>query len=1146
MRRFHASRRPSLPRTVAILVLMLCGIAVVWFMPTPEAKGIAGYLPLHIMLETVSITVAALVFAVSWSSRWLELPGNVILIGCAFLFVAVTDFSHTLSFAGMSDYVTPSGPEKAINFWLVARIVAALALLAVVVLPWRPFASRWSPFVPLAGFVALAVVTHLVLLWHPEVIPRTFVPGAGLTPLKIGVEYAIVAINVVTAFILVRRMRGPLPYSATALLGAVCAMAMSEFLFTLYADVTDVFNLLGHVYKVISYVFLYEAVFVSTVRRPYLRLQESQDKLQGTLDALPDLLFEIDADGRLYDVNVPCARTLAIPPEALAATTVHEHLSPGAADVLMAATTEARDTGFSQGRQYVLQTVHGPRWYEISVARKGAPTARNPHYVVLSHDIAPRRAAEHEAQRLANLYEALSKCNEAIVRAGSVHELLPIICHDVVELGGMTMAWIRFTDGARDAGHRVASHRSGTEILDGLPPALEGPFDAAAYAPAVLAMAQDEPVWCQDFMADPLTAAWREAGERFGWGASAALPLHRDGAVIGSFSLHAQEVGAFDERARNLLIEMSMDLDFALQNFERERLRGLAEDALRRSEAELNVAQSIAQVGSWSYDVASGRIDASPECCRMFDIAPRDLTIEAAVATIHPDDHDGTVRQVLEGTSFEREFRIVVDEQVRWISARVKAENDADGRLVSVLGTTQDVTTHKAFEDRIYYLAHFDTLTGLPNRSQLEKLLDGVLSVASSGERVALMYIDLDRFKDVNDTLGHSAGDALLVQLADRLRAALRDEDVLSRLGGDEFIVMVPRTDPQRAAVVAQKLLDVIAEPSVVDGYHLSLSASIGIALYPDDGTVLESLSKSADVAMYRAKQDGRSCFRFFTAELQERSSRNLQIVNDLRSAVERDELHLVYQPQIALHDGALLGVEALLRWEHPGLGPVAPSEFIPIAEDSGTIMPIGEWVLRSAVKQLKAWLDAGLQPMVMSVNLSAVQFRDTDLAEMICRLLVEEGLPAEYLELELTERVAMYDPKTAIAVMDGLHERGIRLALDDFGTGYSSLSYLKEFKIYKLKIDRSFVQDISFRSDSRAIVTTIVNIAQSLGLRTIAEGAETAEQVEFLREQGCDEIQGFYFSRPLPANELVAFARARRPLPAITAESTPPSPSTV
>ena len=1146
MRTFHASSRPSLPRTVAILVLMLCGIAVVWFMPTPQAEGLAGYLPLHIMLETVSITVAALVFAVSWSSRWLELPGNVILIGCAFLFVAVTDFSHTLSFAGMSDYVTPSGPEKAINFWLVARIVAALALLALVVLPWRPFVSRWAPFVPLAGFVALAVVTHLVLLWHPEVIPRTFVPGAGLTPLKIGVEYAIVAINVVTAFILVRRMRGPLPYSATALLGAVCAMAMSEFLFTLYADVTDVFNLLGHVYKVISYVFLYEAVFVSTVRRPYLRLQESQDKLQGTLDALPDLLFEIDADGRLYDVNVPCARTLAIPPEALAATTVHEHLSPGAADVLVAAMTEARDTRFSRGRQYVLQTVHGPRWYEISVARKGAPTARNPHYVVLSHDIAPRRAAEHKAQRLANLYAALSKCNEAIVRAGSVHELLPSICHDVVELGGMTMAWIRFTDGARDAGHRVASHRSGTEILDGLPPALEGPFDAAAYAPAVLAMAQDEPVWCQDFMADPLTAAWREAGERFGWGASAALPLHRDGAVIGSFSLHAQEVGAFDERARNLLIEMSMDLDFALQNFERERLRGLAEDALRRSEAELNVAQSIAQVGSWSYDVASGRIDASPECCRMFDIAPRDLTIEAAVATIHPDDHDGTVRQVQEGTSFEREFRIVVDEQVRWISARVKAENDADGRLVSVLGTTQDVTTRKVFEDRIYYLAHFDTLTGLPNRSQLEKLLDGVLSVASSGERVALMYIDLDRFKDVNDTLGHSVGDALLVQLADRLRAVLRDEDVLSRLGGDEFIVMAPRTDPQRAAVVAQKLLDVIAEPSVVDGYHLSLSASIGIALYPDDGTVLESLSKSADVAMYRAKQDGRSCFRFFTAELQERSSRNLQIVNDLRSAVERDELHLVYQPQIALHDGALLGVEALLRWEHPGLGPVAPSEFIPIAEDSGTIMPIGEWVLRSAVKQLKAWLDAGLQPMVMSVNLSAVQFRDTDLAEMICRLLVEEGLPAEYLELELTERVAMYDPKTAIAVMDGLHERGIRLALDDFGTGYSSLSYLKEFKIYKLKIDKSFVQDISFRSDSRAIVTTIVNIAQSLGLRTIAEGAETAEQVEFLREQGCDEIQGFYFSRPLPANELVAFARARRPLPAIAAEGTPPSPSTV
>ena len=312
----------------------------------------------------------------------------------------------------------------------------------------------------------------------------------------------------------------------------------------------------------------------------------------------------------------------------------------------------------------------------------------------------------------------------------------------------------------------------------------------------------------------------------------------------------------------------------------------------------------------------------------------------------------------------------------------------------------------------------------------------------------------------------------------------------------------------------------------MIELYDLALTASIGIALYPEDGGDLETLCKSADAAMYRAKQEGRQCYRFFTQEMQAHSARNLQLVNALHHALERNQLHIYYQPQVALHDRHIIGAEALLRWQHPELGMVSPAEFIPVAEGSGLILPIGEWVLRCAVRQARAWMDEGFGPLIMAVNLSAVQFRHPDLPELVTRILDEEGLPPEYLELELTESVAMHNPQGVIAVMNNLHERGVRMSIDDFGTGYSSLSYLKKFKVYKLKIDQSFVRDISTDPEDKAIVSAIINLAKSLGLQTIAEGVETEGQLAFLREQGCDEMQGYLFSKPVLARQFEALLK--------------------
>ena len=437
----------------------------------------------------------------------------------------------------------------------------------------------------------------------------------------------------------------------------------------------------------------------------------------------------------------------------------------------------------------------------------------------------------------------------------------------------------------------------------------------------------------------------------------------------------------------------------------------------------------------------------------------------------------------------------------------------------------REINERKADQDRIYWLAHYDALTGLPNRALLAERAQHAIRVAQEGGTpLAVIFLDLDHFKHVNDSLGHRVGDALLVEIAKRLRAAVRDKDTVSRLGGDEFILLLPGANAHGAARVAGKLQEASRQHYQIAHHELTMAPSMGIALFPQDGADFDTLTQSADVAMYRAKLDGRNTFRFFTPEMQAQSVRALQLENALRRALERGQLHLHYQPQICLATGAVHSVEALLRWQHPQLGNVSPAEFIPIAEDSGQILQIGEWVLRTALAQLKTWRAAAFPDLTMAVNLSAIQFRQPQLPELVSRMLSEFDLPPDCLELELTEGVAVDDPHAAVSTMDQLHARGVRMSMDDFGTGYSSLSQLKRFQIFKLKIDQSFVRDLGKDSNDRAIVSAIIRMAQALGMRTTAEGVETVGQLSFLREQGCDEAQGYHFSQPLSAPELEAF----------------------
>ena len=496
---------------------------------------------------------------------------------------------------------------------------------------------------------------------------------------------------------------------------------------------------------------------------------------------------------------------------------------------------------------------------------------------------------------------------------------------------------------------------------------------------------------------------------------------------------------------------------------------------------------------------------------------------------IHPDDPAAGSIWIIDDIDARKQAEAELVQAKAQLEALVAQRTEQLSRTVAAL--EMKVAEQQAAEAHIQRLALYDSLTGLPNRLLLaDRSSQAIETARRNTEPLAVFFLDLDHFKNVNDSLGHRVGDALLTQLAQRLRGAVRDQDTVARTGGDEFVLVLPQTDIAGAAHLAAKLMGLASAPFVVDDQELTATLSLGIAMFPADGDNFESLCQSADAAMYRAKRDGRNAYRYFTSEMQAQSARALVLENALRRAQERGQLSLHYQPQFVLEasgEASITGAEALLRWQHPELGWVSPAEFIPVAEHTGLILSIGEWVLREALGQLRRWDEAGLPALSMAVNLSAVQFRQADLPALVARVLDALNMPAERLELELTESAAMDDPAAAVAVMNELHARGVQLSIDDFGTGYSSLSYLKKFRVSKLKIDQSFVRDLSDDTEDRAIVDAVIRMAGALGMGTIAEGVETAAQLAFLQRQGCHAVQGYFFSRPLPAPAFVDFLRA-------------------
>ena len=795
-----------------LTVLFLAGLALpgIVFFSDP-----ADYAILHTILEFTSMAISLMVVALAWNLRHLENNSQIMLVGWISLGVLIVDLAHTLSFQGMPALVTESTPQKAITFWLAGRIIAAVGFLLIAVVPSRHWPSRlWFPVS--AAVTVAALVAVWIGIFHTQWVPTFFVPGEGLTLTKRVLEYVLSTTYGVAALLLLLRARREASAELAWLATAAWTLALAELYFTLYGDITDVFNLMGHILKVIAYAMVYRAIFVAGVQDPYRRLTRETSLLRSLIDSVPDLISFTDQEGRLLGVNRAFSSRFRLEPE------------------------------------------------------------------------------------------------------------------DVV---GRT----------------------------------------------------------------PVAVAWTDGGSRT-------------------------------------------------------RLPRLSDDSERFEES----------------------VPDSTGALQYFD------TLQTPYFT-------------------------------------------AKGERLGVIEVSRDVTAQRRAEERIHHLALYDQLTGLPNRVMLgDVAAESFADAALAGRPQALVFLDLDDFKTINDTVGHRVGDLLIQEAARRLSDAAGAGAHVARLGGDEFAVLAAPSSLTATTELVSRLIAAIDQPFRIERYDLALTASAGIAMFPTDGTAFDELVVRADAAMYRAKQEGRHTYRFFSGDMLANAAERLELLSALRKAVENDELVVHYQPQVSLADDSIVGVEALVRWQHPSLGLVQPGTFIGLAEDSGLILPIGEAVLNRALADAVAWEKEGGRPITVSVNLSAVQFVQTDLAERIRRALLRSGFPPERLELEITETIAMVSPEMAVATIERLHRMGVQVSIDDFGTGYSSMAYLKRFRIDKLKIDRSFVQDLGRDPDDEAIVTAVIHMAKSLRCVVIAEGVETHEQQEFLRSEGCDIAQGFHLHRPMPADQLV------------------------
>jgi len=892
----------------------------------------------------------------------------------------------------------------------------------------------------------------------------------------------------------------------------------AEFCFTLYSNFSDLMIMTGHMLKLVSFWSIYIALIESSLRQPFRNLARNAN----TYDAVPDETLVVDRGGIVRQVN-KAIRDISVLEEGrdYVGMSCHElqhdiTISENDCEICkcirIGQTLEAFEF-FSELKQ---------QWYEISLSAVG----HGEKFVAMVHvrrNISVAKSAQARSETFNRLYTVLSHTNKAIADASSRQRMFVDICDIAVRHGGFKMSWIGLIN------NKLVKPQAHSGDENGYLSTMEIRVDDSALArgPVGRAAKTNQVMCVNDTRLDPDFSPWRDAAEERGYEALAAVPLSLNNKVIGIFAIYSAQANVFDEKMLSLFSSLGRDISAAMLRLQEKQ---------KREQAEVKIHQLSQVVEQNSHAILITDINFKIEYAnRAFTVLTGYLQQELlnktpAILRSRYTDDDDTYDEISRTLQAGREWSGQIrnqrkDGSLYWaLQSIVPIKND-DGEVTHYVSTSEDNTDLHDAQQTIEQLAFYDPLTNLPNRRLLSDRLQQALEHAqrTKGQMVAVMVFDLDNFKTVNDSLGHNYGDDLLKHVAQIFQSQVRSEDTVSRQGGDEFtIVLAGMRQIEKIAEIADGILQKLSHPINLSGHQVVIGTSIGIAVYPNDATSYDELLRNADMAMYHAKEEGKNNFQFFMPAMNKQAHHRLLLENKLRNAIEQNHFKLFYQPQMDLKTGEIIGTEALIRWFDPEEGMISPAEFIPLAEDTGLIGQIGDWVIETACREMKALQDKGFPKIKVAINVSAFQFRHgKHLIQVILKALEDYNFPAELLALELTESILIDDIKETLNILNTIRGLDITLAIDDFGTGYSSLSYLKQFPIDILKVDQSFIRDITTDKSDKAIVSAIIAMAKQLEIDVLAEGVETLEHQAFLQTQGCDYVQGYLYCKPIPAEEL-------------------------
>ncbi len=1223
-------------RTVQVLAALIALLLISRLAPMPGLQGFANYLPLHMLMETVAIAIASMIFMLGWHARENARTYRATILACAFLGVAVLDFSHTLSFQGMPDLLGPGTPEKAINFWLVARLFAAVGLLVAAYLPSRKISSgtRWQI---LAATLVAVIFLQWLLLFHSELLPATFNDDNGLTPFKIACEYVLVLLYGAAACKFWLTARGAQSLSMLTLAAAAVIMALSELYFTFYSDVTDVYNLLGHVYKLIAYGFLYRVLVITTIDIPFDEVANLNTRITATLNAMPDMMFEVGMDTTIHSYRSDTSRSeLLVSPDVFLGRKMSDFLPEDSLAVLRQALADIDSNGRSAGRQYSLLTATGPHHYEISGSLLRIKEAAS-RYILVIRDITTRHLSETRMARLAELAGMAFTMDERALAQKALDTLeelshsrigfLHLVSDDQSEIE--LLAWSTATvasychanydnhypveaagvwaDSIRQRQPIIINDYAATPNKRGLPdghselrrlisvPILEGGkvVMVVGLGNADYPYNDDSTQTVQLFGNELFQIIQRRRAQRISARDQRIMKAALDHLPIGvavntvgdqvHFEYMNDNFPRFYRTTREAIGKLENFWEAVYENEEERqqiRARVLADYASGDPARMKWEAIPISRTGQPTRYVTAQNVPVPEEglSVSLVEDITEHMAIEAElrIAATAFSSQEGImitdaeqrilrVNSAFEATTgytqeellgqtphllssgrqdkaFYAEMWKSIKESGYWHgemwnqrkngeqfpqSLTITAVSDAKGEITHYVGDFIDLSDIKTAEETISKLSYFDSLTGLANRERLRTLLVTAIGQHTARQQFGgLLMVGLDNFKTINETLGYAAGDQLLVEISQQLQRVLQSTDVVSRYGGDEFLVLMNNigTDSGTASATLQNTAESIL--ARLDGNYIIgeksyyNSCSIGATLFGPGADNLQELLKQLDIALFGAKSSGRNRISFFDPALQVTVGERTQLLSELRAAIDRQEFELYYQAQLDRNSN-IVGAEALVRWNHPQQGVLSPGRFLAVAEQNGLMLKLGQDILRMGMQQLQNWQsDPERRHLKLSINITADQFYEKNFETNLRTLLEEYTIDASGLMLEFTESMLLHDISTAGNIITRLNERGIKFSIDDFGTGYSSLSYLSRLPMNQLKIDQSFVRNIGQNDKDMAIIRTIIDMAHTLDMEVLAEGVEKEAQQNYLWRHGCDQFQGYLFSRPVPLQD--------------------------